>query len=177
MNFDLQPTHLESHLIKIIPLQDHHFEELYAVASDELLWEQHPNKNRYKREVFQTFFEGAMQSKGAFLVQASQTLETIGSSRFYDYNEENDLILTGYTFIGRKFWGKDYNKELKKLMMDYAFQYVSKIIFHIGANNFRSQKAIEKLGAIKIDEFEVEYFGEEPKLNYIYEISKENYFL
>ena len=55
--------------------------------------------------------------------------------------------------------------------------YVSKIIFHIGASNFRSQKAIEKLGAIKIDEFEVEYFGEEPKLNYIYEISKENYIL
>jgi RimJ/RimL family protein N-acetyltransferase len=175
MNFDLQPTHLESQLIKLIPLQEDHFEQLYSVASDELLWEQHPNKNRYKRDVFQIFFDGAMQSKSAFLVLETRTSETIGSSRFYDFDPENDSILIGYTFIGRKFWGKGYNKELKKLMMDYAFQYVSKIIFHIGATNFRSQKAIEKIGAIKIDEFEVEYFGEESKLNYIYQISKENY--
>jgi RimJ/RimL family protein N-acetyltransferase len=175
MNFNLQPTYLESQLIKLIPLQEDHFEQLYSVASDELLWEQHPNKNRYKRDVFQTFFDGAMQSKGAFLVLETQTGETIGSSRFYDYDQESNSILIGYTFIGRKFWGKGYNKELKKLMMNYAFQYVSKIIFHIGATNFRSQKAIEKIGAIKIDEFEVEYFGEESKLNYIYQISKENY--
>lgn len=175
MSFNLQPSHLKSQLLQLIPLQENHFEQLYSVASDELLWEQHPNKNRYKREVFQTFFEGAIQSKGAFLVLETSTGETIGSSRFYDFNEENDSILIGYTFIGRKFWGKQYNKELKKLMMEYAFQYVSKIIFHIGASNFRSRKAIEKLGAIKIDEFEVEYFGEEPKLNYIYQISKKNY--
>lgn len=172
MSFNLQPSHLKSQLLQVFPLQENHFEQLYSVASDELLWEQHPNKNRYKREVFQTFFEGAIQSKGAFLVLEASTGETIGCTRFYDYNQEDNSILIGYTFVGRKFWGKGYNKELKKLMMDYAFQYVSKIIFHIGASNFRSQRAIEKLGAIKIDEFEVEYFGEEPKLNYIYRINK-----
>ena len=173
MNFDLQPFQLQNQLIKLVPLQETDFEELYSVANDELLWEQHPNKLRYQKPVFQNFFEGAIQSKGAFFIRDAKTNEPIGSSRFYDYNPETNSILIGYTFIGRKFWGKGYNKELKKLMMDYAFQFVNTIYFHVGATNFRSQKALEKIGGMKIDEFEVEYFGEEPKLNYIYRISKE----
>lgn len=173
MNFDLQPSHLQNELIQLIPLEEHHFEELYSVANDALLWEQHPNKLRYQKPVFQTYFKGAMQSKGAFLIRESTTNEPIGSSRFYDYNETENRILIGYTFIGRKFWGKGYNKALKKLMMEYAFHYVNTIYFHVGATNFRSQKAIEKLGAIKVDEFQVEYFGEESKMNYIYQICKE----
>jgi RimJ/RimL family protein N-acetyltransferase len=170
MVFDLQPSHLQNELIKLVPLHENDFEELYSVANDELLWEQHPNKLRYQKPVFQNFFEGAMQSQGAFFIRETSTNEPIGSSRFYDYNPETISILIGYTFIGRKFWGKGYNKAIKKLMMDYAFQFVDTIYFHIGANNIRSQKAIEKIGGEKIDEFEVEYFGEESKLNYIYRI-------
>jgi len=170
--FDLQPNHLKNNLISLSPLQENDFEELYAVANDELLWEQHPNKLRYQRDVFQNFFEGAMLSRGAFLIRDSKTNEVVGSSRFYDYNEKENSILIGYTFIGRKFWGNDYNKSLKKLMLDYAFQHVNKVYFHIGAFNIRSQKAIEKIGAIKIDEFQVEYYGEDSKLNFVYLIEK-----
>jgi N-acetyltransferase len=176
MTFNLQPKNLLNELIELIPLQENDFEELYAVANDKLLWEQHPNKFRYQREVFQNFFEGAIQSKGAFLVRDSKTDEVVGSTRFYDFNEKENStetsVLIGYTFIGRKFWGKGYNLALKKLMIDYAFQYVDIIYFHIGATNFRSQKAIAKIGAIKVDEFEVEYYGEDSKLNYIYKIEK-----
>ena len=170
--FDLQPFHLKNNLISLSPLQENDFEELYAVANDELLWEQHPNKLRYQRAVFQNFFEGAMLSGGAFIIRDNKTNEVVGSSRFYDYNEKENSILIGYTFIGRKFWGNDYNKSLKKLMLDYAFQHVNKVYFHIGAFNIRSQKAIEKIGAIKIDEFEVEYYGEDSKLNFVYLIEK-----
>jgi len=170
--FDLQPNHLKNNLISLSPLQENDFEELYAVANDEQLWEQHPNKLRYQRAVFQNFFEGAMVSGGAFLIRDSKTNEIVGSSRFYDYNETENSILIGYTFIGRKFWGNNYNKSLKKLMLDYAFQHVNKVYFHIGAFNIRSQKAIEKIGAIKVDEFEVEYYGEDSKLNFVYLIDK-----
>ncbi len=179
MTFNLQPKNLQNELIELIPLQENDFDELYAVANDKLLWEQHPNKLRYQREVFQNFFEGAIQSKGAFLVRDSKTNEVVGSSRYYDFierdNSNETSVLIGYTFIGRKFWGKGYNLALKKLMIDYAFQYVDTIYFHIGATNYRSQKAIEKIGAIKVDEFEVEYFGEESKLNYIYQIKKKQF--
>jgi RimJ/RimL family protein N-acetyltransferase len=164
MKFELQPTHLQNEFIQLIPLQENDFEALYEVANDELLWEQHPNKLRYQRDVFYNFFQGAIESNGAFLIRNVLTNETIGSSRFYDYNKNDNSILIGYTFIGRKYWGKGYNKALKKLMMDYAFQYVRTIYFHVGACNIRSQKAIEKIGAIKVDEIEVPYYGEEAKL-------------
>ena len=172
MTFNLQPTHLQDNLIQLFPLQATDFEELYAVASDPLVWEQHPNKLRNQREVFQNYFEGAIVSKGAFLIREANTHEVVGSSRYYDYNESENSVLIGYTFIGRKFWGDGYNKALKKIMLDYAFQYVDKVYFHIGAFNIRSQKAIEKIGAVKVDEFEVEYYGEESKLNFVYLIQK-----
>ena len=172
MKFELQPNHLQNELITLVPLQENDFEALYQVANDELLWEQHPNKLRYQRAVFQNFFQGAIESKGAFFIRDTQTNEPVGSSRFYDYDEKTNSILIGYTFIARKFWGNEYNKALKKLMIEYAFQYVDIIYFHIGANNIRSQKAIEKIGAVKIDEIEVTYYGEDSKLNYIYRINK-----
>jgi RimJ/RimL family protein N-acetyltransferase len=170
MIFNVQPNHLQNQHIKLVPLQQIDFNELYSVASDPLIWEQHPNKLRYQKPVFQNYFEGALQSNGAFFIREAQTNEPIGSTRFYDYDEKDNSVLIGYTFIARKFWGKGYNKALKKLMIEYAFEFVDKVYFHIGAFNYRSQKAIEKIGAIKVDEFEVEYYGEDSKLNYIYQI-------
>ena len=171
MNFDLQPT-LENDLIEIAPLKESDFEDLYKVASDPLVWEQHPNKDRYKQEVFENFFKGAMESKGAFLVTEKEDGNVIGSSRYYELDEENSAVAVGYTFIGRDYWGKGHNKALKKLMFDYAFQFVNKIILHIGETNFRSQKAIEKLGAKKMDKVDVAYYGEPVKTNFVYQVDK-----
>jgi RimJ/RimL family protein N-acetyltransferase len=173
MTLNWQPQHLQNELIALFPLKEEDFEDLYVVASDPLVWEQHPNKLRYQREVFQNFFEGALLSQGAFLIRDKATKEIVGCSRFYDYNEKEKSVLIGYTFIGRQFWGNDYNKALKKLMLEYAFLFVDKVYFHIGAGNIRSQKAIAKIGAVKVDEFEVEYYGEDSKLNFIYEITRE----
>ncbi len=171
---DLQPT-LENEFVKIQPLKDTDFEALYAVASDPLVWEQHPNKDRYKREVFENFFKGAMESQGAFLVFDKQSNKVIGSSRFYELDAEKKTIAIGYTFMAKDHWGGIYNPALKKLMMDYAFQFVNSVYYHIGALNIRSQKAIERLGAKKISEMEMEYYGEPSKLNFLYEIRKEDW--
>ena len=172
MKFDLQPKHLINDLIELIPLESNHFKMLFEVAGDPLIWEQHPNKNRYQKEVFKNFFEGAMQSEGAFLIIDAATKAVVGSSRFYDFDEKDNAVLIGYTFIARKYWGKGFNKSLKNLMLAYAFKFVDKVYFHIGSQNLRSQMAIEKIGAQKMDEKLIEYFGETPKLNYIYLINK-----
>ena len=172
MFFDLQPDFLQDDLIKLLPLQEYDFEKLFEVASDPLVWEQHPNPNRYKLEDFTNYFKGAIISKGAFLILDSFTNEVVGCSRYYDFNKDDNSVLIGYTFIGLKFWGKGYNKALKKIMLQYAFQFVDKAYFHIGSSNYRSQKAIEKIGAAKVDEFEVVYYGEASKLNFVYQISK-----
>jgi RimJ/RimL family protein N-acetyltransferase len=174
MLFDLQPT-LQNEFVKLIPLKETDFEILYKVASDPLIWEQHPNKNRWKKDVFENFFKGAIESKGAFLIYNAKTNEPIGSSRFYDYNENKSEVSIGYTFYARSHWGGKYNPSAKHLMMQHAFKYVDHVIFHIGANNIRSQKAIEKLGAVKIDEQEINYFGEDSNLNFIYQIEKSSY--
>jgi RimJ/RimL family protein N-acetyltransferase len=171
MNFDLQPT-LENKFVKICPLKVDDFETLYSIACDPLIWEQHPNKDRYKKGAFENYFKGAMESKGAFLVFNAKTGKPIGSTRFSRIDEEEKIAEIGYTFIARDHWGTTYNQALKTLMLDHAFNFVDSVIFHIGAVNIRSQKAIEKLGAKKIGEAVVEYYGEAPKLNFTYQIEK-----
>ena len=175
MNINIQPT-LENENVILHPLQDKDFDDLYAVASDPKIWEQHPNKDRCKIEVFSVFFEGAMQSKGAFKIVNKASGHVMGSTRFYDHNQEENSISIGYTFYGRDYWGKGFNHSVKSLMLDYIFQFVSIVHFHIGADNIRSQIAIARLGTTKIDEQEIAYFGEEPKMNYIYCLTKEEWF-
>ncbi|OWK73158.1 GNAT family N-acetyltransferase [Flavobacteriaceae bacterium JJC] len=176
MDFSVQ-TILANENFKLIPLQENDFERLYDVASDPKVWEQHPNKERYKREVFENFFKGAIESKGAFLVVSKDSGEVLGCTRFYDFDEENSSILVGYTFYGRNSWGKNVNPQIKKVMLDYIFQYVETVIFHVGKDNIRSQIAMERLGAEKIREEEIAYFGELPKINVVYEIKKRDWII
>lgn len=171
-----QPV-LENEDFILYPLQEDDFAELYAVASDPEVWEQHPNKDRWKEDVFRNFFEGAMQSKGAFRIVDKSTGKTIGSTRIYDEDEAAGSTFVGYTFYAKQYWGKGINPAVKALMLDYLFQFVSVVRFHVGAGNLRSRIAITRLGAIKVAEQEVSYFGEAPKLNYEYQIRKEDWLL
>lgn len=174
MNFSVQPV-LENEEFQLIPLQQGDFESLYEVASDPKVWEQHPNKDRYQREIFENFFRGAIESKGAFKVVEKSTGDVLGSSRYYNFDQDDNHIFIGYTFYGTKSWGKGINPQVKKLMLDYIFQFVDKVHFHIGKENYRSQKALEKLGGEKIAEEEVAYFAEPTRTNFVYEIKKENW--
>jgi len=166
-----QPTLLKNEWVELRPLEPTDFEALYEVASDPLIWEQHPNPNRYQRPVFQTYFEGAIASKGAFLIKDTIG-QIIGCSRFYDHDPPKKEVKIGYTFFDRSCWGKPYNRNTKALMLDYAFQFVEKVVFEVGAGNIRSQKAMEKLGAVRTGEEMVTYFGETPKLNVLFTIQK-----
>ncbi len=174
MNFSIQQI-LENEKICLFPLNEQDFEELYQLASDPAIWYQHPNKDRWKKEVFTVFFEGAIQSKGAFKIVNKMSGKIMGSTRFYDYNAQDNSILIGYTFYSRAYWGKGMNHSVKVLMLDYIFQFVNIVYFHIGVCNKRSQIAISRLGTKKIKEEEICYFGEEPKLNYVYRLTKEEW--
>lgn len=171
MNFNIQPI-LENEKVRLLPLEKDDFEVLYALASDPKIWEQHPQKNRWKKEEFNRFFEGAMVSKGAFKMIDKETGKMIGSTRFYDYNEREDIIFIGYTFFTREYWGTGINPSVKSLMMNYILQFVSKVGFHVGAHNIRSQIAVGRIGGEKTAEQEIAYFGESPQINFIYEITK-----
>ena len=154
MDFDLQPT-LKGTLIDVRPLRSEDFEALFVAASDPLIWEQHPERDRYKREVFQAFFDGAIASRGALAVVERASARIIGSSRYCNVNMANREVEIGFTFLERKFWGGRYNGELKTLMVDHAFRFVDSVVFIVGETNLRSQRALHKIGATLVGEKEL----------------------
>lgn len=159
----------------LIPIRECDFEEVYAAASDPDVWAQHPNKNRYEREVFKNFFDGAVQSGGAFKIIDTHSNKVIGSTRLYDYEPKNQSIFIGYTFLARDYWGSGANPMIKRMLLDFLFQYVDIVYLHIGADNIRSQISIERLGAKKTDQITIAYYGEPERENYVYEFRKENW--
>jgi len=88
-----------------------------------------------------------MQSGGAFAIIDLESRRIIGSSRYCNLNEAKNEVEIGWTFLERTFWGGTYNRELKSLMLEHAFRFVERVLFVVGENNIRSQKALEKIGA------------------------------
>ena len=147
MPFDAQPI-LQGKRLELRPLRRADWEALYAVASDPLIWEQHPARNRHELEVFRAFFDEALAGGTAFVVVDRANGLVIGSSRFHGYDEAKSEVEIGWTFLARLYWGGVYNGELKQLMLEHAFRFVDSVIFVVGPRNLRSQRAVAKLGAV-----------------------------
>ena len=145
--FELQP-HLVGELIELRPLLPEDWDDLFGVASDPLIWEQHPANDRWQEPVFRQFFQEALDSGGAFAVIDRQTGEIIGSTRYFIADPNVCEVEIGWTFLARKNWGGRYNGEMKRLMLDHAFQFVESVVFSIGPDNWRSRKAVEKIGGV-----------------------------
>lgn len=167
MTFELQPI-LTSEILEVRPLRADDWDELYAVASDPLLWAQHPNSDRYKPDVFRKFFDEALASGGAFVVLDRKTGRVIGSSRFHCYDLVRSEIEIGWTFLARSHWGGTYNGELKRMMLAHAFKFVDNVLFFIGSTNVRSQRALEKIGGVRAGT-KIDPNGRE---NFIYRITR-----
>lgn len=120
------------------------------MASDPLIWEQHPINDRYKEEVFRGFFREAMESGGALIAIDSKDGQVLGSSRFHGYDKEKSEIEIGWTFLARSYWGGIYNREMKRLMLRHAFKFVNSVVFLVGPQNLRSQRAMEKIGGVRV---------------------------
>ena len=148
MSFDPQP-HLLGDLLELRPLRADDFETLYRVAADPLIWEQHPERDRYREKVFRTFFEEALSSGGALVALERAGGRVIGSSRYHGHDPERGVVEIGWSFLARACWGGRYNGEMKRLMLDHAFRSVKRVIFIIGPDNRRSQRAVEKIGGVR----------------------------
>jgi N-acetyltransferase len=169
--FDLQPN-LKGELIELRPLTPEDWDDLFAVASDPLIWEQHPESDRYKEDVFKVFFREALECGGAFIIIDNKTQQIIGSTRFYGYDPKKSEIEIGWTFLARNYWGGRYNRELKDLMLAHAFKFVENVVFLVGQTNIRSQKATEKIGGIRDGLVEKVYGNRPPSLSVRYVIKR-----
>jgi RimJ/RimL family protein N-acetyltransferase len=171
MSVDWQPT-LRGELVELRPLRPADFDALLAVASDPLIWAQHPAGDRYKPEVFREFFQHAMASGGAFAVFDVATGRMIGSSRYLGYRRDRGEVEIGFTFLARSHWGGRYNGEMKRLMLEHAFRFVDTVVFLIGPTNIRSQKAVERIGAVHAGR----RTNDVGRMSEVYEMTKARYF-
>ena len=125
--FELQPT-LIGTLLELRPLRPDDFEALYRAASDPLIWEQHPEPTRHQRDVFQRYFDSAIESGGALVVIDRKSGAIIGSSRYWNLDPAQSEVEIGWTFLQRAYWGGEYNGELKRLMIEHAFRFVERVL-------------------------------------------------
>jgi N-acetyltransferase len=149
MAFDFQPV-LHGELIILRLLRADDFSELSAVAADPLIWEQHPVKDRHEPAPFRAFFDESLESGGALVACDRRTGLLIGSSRFHAHDETRREVEIGWTFLARAYWGGFYNGEMKRLMLRHAFSFVDRVVLPVGPANYRSQRAVEKIGGVRV---------------------------
>jgi len=149
VTFDRQPV-LEGKLVRLRPLQENDLPALYELASDPLVWEQHPSKDRVQKPVFHRWFDETLASGGALAVIDCRGGRIIGTSRFDHFDPGRSEIEIGGTLLARSYWGGEYNGEMKRLMLRHAFGVVQNVVFRVHSLNLRSQRAVEKLGAVRI---------------------------
>jgi N-acetylmuramic acid 6-phosphate etherase len=140
-----QPT-LRGEHVQLRPIRADDLDALHAAAADPLVWEQHSERNRHERPVFERFFAGALECGGG-LVALDAAGQVIGSSRYYDWDPSDRSVVIGYTFLARSHWGNGTNREMKRLMLDHAFRWAKTAWFHVSPGNVRSQRALERIGA------------------------------
>jgi RimJ/RimL family protein N-acetyltransferase len=172
---DRQPV-LEGERLLLRPLRSDDWEALYAVACDRELWALHPSHDRWQEPVFRAFFEDALARGGALAIIDRGTGEVIGSSRFQDHDPaDGGQVEIGWSFLARAYWGRGYNAEFKRLMLEHAFRSVAQVIFRVGADNAISRKAMINIGGRLTGETFVADRAGRPMEHVIYAISRGNF--
>jgi N-acetyltransferase len=148
-SFDFQPT-LPGTLITMRPFDEADFEALYAVASDPEIWALHPARERYQRPVFRDYIDDAVADRGGMVAIENATGAICGYSRYSQSKVGPNDIEIGWTFLDRRVWGGQYNRDMKRVMIAHALGSFPRVIFRIGEDNLRSRAAMEKIGGVLI---------------------------
>jgi N-acetyltransferase len=147
------PVTLEGHGVRLEPLSQAHATTLAAAAHDGLLWElwytSVPEPDGVERYVDDAL---AGQSNGHMLPWAVRELGTgdvIGSTRYHDIVPSIDRVEIGYTWYAKRWQRSHVNTACKLLLLTHAFEGVGCQVVGLRTDNFnfRSQRAIEALGA------------------------------
>ena len=172
---DRQPV-LEGERLILRPLTEADWPALYAVASDRELWAAHPSHNRWQEPVFREFFDDALAKGGALAILDKASGKVIGSSRFQKYDPaEGGSVEIGWSFLARACWGRGYNAEFKRLMLEHAFRSVDRVVFRVGADNVISRRAMANIGGLLTGETFVEERVGVPVKHVVFEITRESF--
>jgi RimJ/RimL family protein N-acetyltransferase len=169
---DRQPT-LEGETLLLRPLEPADWDALYAVASDPLIWELHPAHDRWQEGVFRAYFADALDKGGALVVIDRANGEIIGSSRMQGHDPvDGGSVEIGWTVLARSHWGGATNREMKQLMLTHCFRSVERVDFRVGEANWRSRRAMEKIGGRLSDRSDMVETVSGPVRHVVYEIDR-----
>ena len=149
------PEKLEGHGVRLEPLSLNHENDLKAAAQDGRLWELFftsvPEPDNTKK-----YIEDALKGRerGDMMPWAVRDLKSgaiVGSTRYHDIIAVSDRVEIGYTWYAQRCQRTHVNTACKLLLMEYAFEKIQcRVVGWRTDNfNFRSQRAIEALGAKK----------------------------
>jgi len=149
------PATLEGHGVRLEPLTPQHEEGLKAAAADGRLWELFFTSVPEPEQV-SSYINLALekQRQGEMLPWAVRELkggQIIGSTRYHDIVAAADRVEIGYTWYARRFQRTHVNSACKLLLFEFAFEKIKCRVVGLRTDNFnfRSQRAIEALGAKK----------------------------
>ena len=171
---DRQPT-LEGERLLLRPLRETDWDGLYAVASDPLIWEQHPIADRWREPVFRAYFDDALKAVGALAVELRSTERIVGCSQFRPTPFDPEAIEIGWTFLERGQWGIGVNREMKRLMLAHAFESVARVLFRVGEHNIRSRMAMDRVGGRLTTMVDDSVFQGRLVRHVIYEIDRQTF--
>ncbi len=151
-NWIPHPTILTGETVDLLPLELHHFEELYTAAADKKLWEFIPSDCSEKEKFYEVYHTAIEErEKGnhyPFVVYHKPSGKLIGSTRFLDIIERDKKLEIGWTWITADHWATSVNFECKLLLLTFAFEvlHALRVQLKTDENNLRSRKAIQKIG-------------------------------
>jgi len=149
MNY--QPI-LENDFVALYPLRKKDINKLEVIALEDKLTQYSPSFIKSKEEL-QIFINNALASREnltaiPFAIFDKTNEQFVGSTRFGNINTKNKVLHIGWTWISKSVQGTGINKQMKFLMLQYAFETLQfeKVEFRIDERNIRSRKAVEKIG-------------------------------
>ncbi|WP_416825374.1 GNAT family N-acetyltransferase [Ectobacillus polymachus] len=149
-----QPPTLENNRVKLVPMQQEHAPLLYKICNHDL-WT-HMLGNIEKEEDMEKWVANALRGRQAktslpFVVMLKESKQVIGTTRVYDMSNKMKSCEIGYTWYAMPYQRTYVNSDCKYLLLQYCFEQLEyiRVQFKTDEWNIRSQKAIERLGAVK----------------------------
>ncbi|MFT9847073.1 GNAT family N-acetyltransferase [Aneurinibacillus sp. REN35] len=152
---DCMITELTGRRAKLVPMHTDHMEGLFEAGNNAQIWTYMPYKietmNDMKRLVDEALAARGRGEEFPFVIVDQNTGKIVGSSRFLNVSQANRTLEIGWTWYHPTVWRTSINTECKYLLLHHCFGTLStiRVEFKTDARNIRSQRAIERLGAVK----------------------------
>lgn len=145
---------LKGETVKLLPISIEHIDGLWEAAKPDEIWTYMATTVRSKAEMEQMIASAIQKrEKGidyTFTV-VTQEDKIIGCTRYLDISPEHNSLEIGSTWYHPDTWRTRVNTECKYLLLQHAFESwkVRRVQLKTDSRNLRSQKAIERIGAVK----------------------------